>query len=164
MNEQQFKVLKFMAEVTGRVDMTEFARKVCLTPSQAVEQVQELAKIGLVSKVGAGFGITEKGRAALKAAVAVPTGTEFHFYLGMDQPTCFAAKSIKEFYDLVKIVDVTSLEFHLYRGDFENWVKTTVGDSVFADELACMKNSQVKGEELREAIAQAAEMRFSLKP
>lgn len=164
MNEQQFKVLKIMAEVTSHMDMTEFAQKVCLTPSETIEQVHELAKVGLVSRVGGGYGITEKGKAALRAVVAVPVNMAFCFYLGMDQPTCFLAKSIKEFYELVKIVDITSLEFHLYRGDFENWVRTAVKDSVFADELGCVKDSQVKGEQLREAIEKAAEMRFSLKP
>jgi DNA-binding Lrp family transcriptional regulator len=164
LNENQLKVLKFMAEVTGRIDMNEFARRVSLTPSQAGEQIQELAKAGLVSKVGGGYGITEQGKTALKAFSAVPVEKEFHFYTAMNQPTGLSAKSFKEFYDLVKTADVKALEFHLYRGDFENWVRTTVNDAVFANELECMTKSGVKSEQLRETLLRAAESRFSLQP
>ncbi len=153
-----------MAEVTGRIDMNEFARRVSLTPSQAGEQIQELAKAGLVSKVGGGYCITEKGKTALKAFSVVPVKKEFHFYIGMNQQTGFSAKCFKEFYDLVKTVDVQALEFHLYRGDFENWVRTTVNDAVFANEIECIKKTGVKGEQLRETLLLAAESRFSLQP
>ncbi len=162
LNEEQLKTLRFMSEVTGRMDMNQFARIVGLTPSQTMEQVQELVKSGFVKKVGSGYGITEKGKNALKAITAVAAIMEFHFYNGIGQPTGLSAASIKNFYELIKKVDTSSLEFHLYRGDFENWLRTAVNDATFADELADMKKSDLKGEKLRKELAKAAETRYSI--
>ena len=68
MKEEQFKVLKTMSEATSRMDLNMFAKKVNLTPNQTIQQIQELAKEGFLQKIGNGYGITEKGKAALKAS------------------------------------------------------------------------------------------------
>jgi hypothetical protein len=70
------------------------------------------------------------------------------------------AKTIKDFYEIVQQVDVACLEFHFYRGDFENWIRTACDDAAFADELANMKKAQLKGEDLRKEITKAAEARY----
>ncbi len=162
--EQRLNVLKAMSEVTGHMDMKHFAQTVGLTPSETIEQVQELVKAGFVKKSGSGYGITEKGKNALKAVTPVPENKEFQFYNGVDQPTGLCAVSVKEFYDSVKKVDAASLEFHFYRGDFENWIRTAIDDRTFADELAQMKKSELKGENLRKEIAKAIEERYSIGP
>ncbi len=59
-------------------------------------------------------------------------------------------------------MDADSLEFHLYRGDFENWFRTTLNDEVFADELATIKKTDLKGEELKKAIAKATNLKYNL--
>src|SRR3989304_2355499 len=111
--EERLKVLKGMNEATSRLDLNEFARMVGLNPSQTIERLQELVKAGLVRKVGGGYGMAEKGKAILKAFGLVPRDMEFHFYTGIGQPTGFAAKSLKDFYEIVKQVAIDSLEFHL---------------------------------------------------
>ncbi len=151
-----------MTEVTGRVDMNSFSQKVGLTINQTMEQVQTLAKMGFVTKTGGGFGVTEKGKNALKAQLPVSLNMKFEFYVGIGQPTGASAGSIKEFHDIAKTVAVLSLEFHLHRGDFENWFRTSGNDAVFADELACMKKAGPKGENLRKAILLAMESRYSI--
>ena len=93
MKEVQFKVLKALSEATSRMDINMFAKKVSLDPNQTIQQVQELAKEGFLQKVGNGFGITVKGKAALKAFVPVPEGMGFHFYNGIDQPTDLTRKN-----------------------------------------------------------------------
>ena len=149
-----------MSEVTGRVDMNEFARRIGLAPNQVTEHIQGLAKVGFVKKVGAGYGITEKGKAALKGVKPVPEGMEFHFYVEIGQPTSLSSRTMQEFYDVAKKVDAASLEFHLYRGDFENWVATAVEDAVFADELANLMKANFRGESLRKEIVKALEARY----
>jgi DNA-binding Lrp family transcriptional regulator len=151
-----------MNEVTGRTDMNEFARKIGLTPNQILEQVQELAKEDFVKKVGSGYGITEKGKATLKAIAIVPANMAFNFYLEVDQPTNMSARTIKEFYKAIKQVPAASLEFHLYRGDFEKWIQSAVNDPAFAHIFAEMKKSELKGDPLREEIAKATETRYSI--
>jgi Mn-dependent DtxR family transcriptional regulator len=159
--EERLKVLKIMNEVTRRLDLNEFARLVGLNPNQTMEHMQELAKAGLVRKVGNGYGITEKGRVVLKAFTQVPGDMEFQFYMGIGHPTVFAAKSLKDFYETVKQVAVDSLEFHLYRGDFENWTRAVFKDAAFADEFKNMKKMQLRGEDLRKEIIKAAETRYA---
>jgi hypothetical protein len=160
--EQKMRVLKFMSEVKSKVELTEFALKVGLTPAQTMEQVQALAKVGFVSKTPTGYGITEKGKNALKATVQLPDEKHFAFYICLNEPTGFSAASLIEFHDAVKKVDLASLEFHLFRGDFENWVQTSVTDATFASELAIFKQEGLKGESLRKALVAALESRYSL--
>ena len=152
MKEESLKVLKVMNEVTTKTDLNGFARMVGLSPTETIEQMQELLKSGLVRKAGSGYGITEKGRNALKALVPVEKGKEFHFYNDIDQPNGFHAESILSFYEILKIAPVTSLEFHLYREDFENWIRGEFEDLILVNELAKIKSDELKGEELRKEI------------
>jgi DNA-binding Lrp family transcriptional regulator len=152
LTEEQLKVLKTMNEITSRIDLNAFSEKVGLTPNQTIERVQELVKSGLVRKTGGGYGITEKGKVILKAITPVAKEAAFHFYTEIGQPTGFSAESLKDYYEIVKRVDAKSLEFHLYRGDFENWVKDEFKDDMLADELTSLKSGNVKGEDLRQGI------------
>lgn len=160
MMDEQLKVLKVMSEVTSRIDMNAFAEMVGLNPSQTVERMQDLVNSGFIRKIGGGYGITEKGRAMLKAIEPVPKESTFHFYTGVGQPTGFSAESLKDFHEIVKRVAAESLDFHLYRGDFENWVRNALKDEILADELANLKNTAVKGEFLRQEILKAVAKRY----
>jgi predicted transcriptional regulator len=160
LTEEQLRVLKAMNEITSRIDLNSFAQMVSLTPNETIECVQELVNSGLVRKTGGGYGITEKGKAILKAITAVPKDMVFHFYTGVGQPTGFSAENLKEFYEIVKRVSVGSLEFHLYRGDFEGWIKAAFDEKALVDEFARLKSAEVKGEELRQGILKAIAAKF----
>jgi predicted transcriptional regulator len=160
--QEQFKVLKTMSEATTRMDLTMFAQKVGLTPSQALQQVQELAKKGFLQRVGGGYGVTEKGKAALKAFIQVPEGTGFHFYLGIDRPTELTAQSLLEFYKCIKQVSVDSLEFHVYRGDFENWVSEACKEGQLAEQIGCIETVGFKGEDLRRELLKLLETKYGI--
>lgn len=152
-----------MNEVTVRTDLNGFAKMVGLTPNETIEQFQELLKAGFVRKSGNGYGVTAKGKNALKAFTRVPEGKEFHFYSDVDKPTGFHADSIVSFYELLKLLPNESLEFHIYRGDFENWFREEFEDSVIEDELAGMKTSELKDEALRNEILVVLEERYGVK-
>jgi len=141
-----------MNEITSRIDMNAFAQMVGLNPNQTIEHVKGLVNAGLVKKINSGYGITEKGKAVLKAIAPLPKEAVFHFYTGIGQPTGFSAESLKELYEIIKRVAIGSVEFHLYRGDFENWIKAVFKDEALADELASLKSADVKGEDLRKEI------------
>jgi len=158
--EEQLKVLKVMSEVTSRIDMNAFCQMVGLNPSQTAERMQDLVKLGFIRKIGGGYGITAKGKAILKAITPVPKDSAFHFYTGFGQPTGFSAESLKDFHEIVKRVAAESLDFHLYRGDFENWIENAIKDTGLADELANLKIERVKGEELRQRILKAIAVRY----
>jgi len=48
----------------------------------------------------------------------------------------------------------------LYRGDFENWIKTVFKDAALADGLASLKSANVKGEDLRQGILKAIAAKY----
>ncbi|MBT0159392.1 hypothetical protein G4O51_05355 [Candidatus Bathyarchaeota archaeon A05DMB-2] len=162
MKNEALKVLKVMSEVTSRTDLNGFARMVGLTPTETIEQIQDLLKAGLVRKSGGGYGITEKGKAAIKAFTQVPEEAKFHFYTGIGQPTEFKAGNIQSFYEIAKQVPAESLEFHLYRDDFENWLRSEIQDAVLADEMSKVKNAGLKREDLRREILKALEARYGV--
>jgi hypothetical protein len=162
LKEQRVKILKTMNEATNRMDLNMFAQAVDLTPNQAIAEVQELAKEGFLRKVGAGFGLTEKGRNALKIFATVPGDMGFHFYVGVDKPLGFYAQSLEEFYRFTRQVTTDSLEFHLFRGDFENWLRDVFKDSELAEAFGNLKVQELKGEELRKALLRAVDDKYGV--
>ena len=156
------RVLKTMSEVKGRLDLNEFSAIVGLSPSQTVVNMQKLVKAELLGKIGGGYGLTENGKATLKAFKPVPYGREFHFYAALDQPAGFTAKSFWDFYRTIKLISAGSLEFHQQRGDFEKWARSILKDPKLADKLAKLQNDKLKGEKLRKAIIAATETVFGL--
>lgn len=162
MMDEQLKVLKVMSEVTSRVDMNSFAQMVGLNIEETMQRMQDLASAGFIRRINGGYSITEKGRALLKAITPVPKELAFHFYTGIGQPTGFSAESLKDFYEIIKRVAAASLEFHLYREDFENWIKTVFKDAPLAEAIANLRTSQLKGEELRQEILKTIVSKFNL--
>jgi predicted transcriptional regulator len=162
LKDEQLRILKVMNEATNRMDLTMFAHAVNLSPNQAIADVQELAHMGFLRKVGAGYGVTEKGKNALKIGNTVEDEKAFNFYVGVDKPLGFNARSLEEFYRLIKKVCSDSLDFHLYRGDFENWIRQVVGDNGLAEEVAILKASALNGEELRKALLKAIDDRYGI--
>jgi len=161
MDEDQFKVLKFLSTLTHSLDFGEFTKMIGSTPSKTLGIVKELQKMGFVKEVRGGFSLTKEGIMVLKTHTAVPEDKKFRFYNGVDKPTGLSADSLKTFYQLVREADVTSLEFHTTRGDFERWTRNILADPQLADELARIRASRLKGEDLREEISKATESRYS---
>lgn len=151
-----------MSEATSRMDLNTFAQAVNLSPNQAMAMMQELAKEGFLRKVGNGYGLTEKGKNAIKMFTQVPSELAFYFYAGVDKPLGFSAQSLEEFYRLVRQVCSDSLEFHLYRGDFERWLQDVLKDGELAEAVASLKTAELKGEELRKEILKAIDDKYGV--
>jgi len=60
----------------------------------------------------------------------------FYFYEAVGKPTGELARNLSDFLNKVKVVKAESLVFHLQRGDFQNWVANTLGDSKLGKDLA----------------------------
>jgi hypothetical protein len=162
LKEQHLKILKTMHEATGRMDINMFSQAVSLTPEQSIEQVHVLAEEGFLRKVGSGYCLTEKGKNSLKITTQVAGENAFGFYVDVDKPLGFSAHSIEEFYRGIKQVTSDSLGFHLYRGDFENWVSQILTDKELAAEIAAFKAEALSGEELRKALLKAIDAHYGV--
>ncbi len=146
--------------MTGSSDMNEFSKKTGLAPKVILQDMQALAKVGILKKVGSGYALTDKAKIALKGVTPVPWNMRFNFYISIDHPTGVSAGSVKEFRELAAKVNETSLEFHVARGDFENWFASSVGDPAFIEKLAEFKKKGLVGEDLRGALLKSLDARY----
>jgi len=162
LEEKQIKVLIALSEVTNRMDLSAFSKKVNLNPAEAIQQVQQLTREGFLQKVGNGFGITEKGRTALKALATVPEEMTFKFYYSVDHPAGISVDTLKDFYIVIRQINAESLEFHLYRGDFETWLKEAVKDQKLAYDFGTIRALSLKGEELRAELLRALDDGYNI--
>jgi len=89
---------------------------------------------------------------ASKILKQVPIEKAFYFFTSIGNYTGASAMSLKEFMEKMNEVNVKSLEFHLYRGDFEKWIDEVVQDKELAGEIRRMQRSSLSGEALRNQL------------
>ncbi len=162
LKETQLKVLKVMNEATGRMDLNMFAQAAGLTNEQAIEHVHQLAETGFLKKVGTGYCLTDKGKNAFKIGLEVPPEQAFNFYVAVDDPLEVTAHSIEEFYRAIKEVPIESLDFHLYRGDFERWIEEVIKDEPLADDVGELEGYGLSGEDLRKALLKEVDAHYGV--
>ena len=79
----------------------------------------------------------------------------FYFFTSIGNYTGEYACSLKEFLQKVKEIDSKSLEFHLYREDFQRWIRDIMANEELAEELHKIMRLNLKGEPLRTKISNA---------
>ncbi len=90
----------------------------------------------------------------------VPPEQGFHFmtengvYVGM------TAISLEDFASKLRTVDVKSVVYHYYRGDFQRWIEGSLGDKDFANKL-CFIPTKIAGETLREELLTMLDKRIT---
>jgi hypothetical protein len=90
---------------------------------------------------------------------SVPPQNAFYFYRAIGAPTGAAARNLADFLGIINTIDLASLQFHLGRGDFENWVKM-LGDNTLAKQLADLKEKKLRGEDLRLQVVDIVKARL----
>jgi hypothetical protein len=130
-----------------------------------------LIKMGYVNLPEKGlFAITEKGKKTLgipeitkeKAAAIIaylPHDKAFNFYVTVGKPLNIHAHSLRDFANKLDRADIISVEFHMQRGDFENWFRG-LGDEELAKKTSFLKKKNVVGEDLRKQLHENAEQRY----
>jgi hypothetical protein len=83
---------------------------------------------------------------------SVPREKAFYFFTSIGNYTGESAASLKEFMDKISSVNVKSLEFHLYRGDFEKWMIDVLEDKELALEVRKLQRFNLAGEPLRSQL------------
>lgn len=79
----------------------------------------------------------------------LPRGEAFYFFTSIGNYTGDSAASLEEFAKKIGEVNTKSLEFHLYRKDFEKWVTEILGDEELAEQIERARNLSLTGEALR---------------
>ncbi|MFQ6080853.1 MAG: DUF5752 family protein [Candidatus Bathyarchaeia archaeon] len=82
----------------------------------------------------------------------LPREAAFYFFTSIGNYTGESAASLEEFVEKIKEFDTRSLEFHLYRGDFEEWVIKVLGDDRLSEEIKNVRSLSLTGNALRSKL------------
>jgi DNA-binding transcriptional ArsR family regulator len=105
------------------------------------------------------FGFPEiNGEKAQQILEYLPAEKSFHFYADVGKPLNVFAANLQDFCDKILKVDVSSIEFHTDRGDFEAWF-TAIGDIELGRKTLLIKERKATGEELRNRLYEAVNHR-----
>ena len=98
---------------------------------------------------------------ASKVLSNVPKEQGFYFYSSIGNPTGAVACSFDEFCRTVRSSPAESLEFHLTRGDFENWIRF-LGDLELANQIEKLRAGNLPIEQMMHTFVSAIEERYEL--
>jgi hypothetical protein len=84
----------------------------------------------------------------------------FYFFTSIGNYIGENAASLEEFVRKIGEVNAKSLEFHLYRGDFEKWVAEVLEDGELAEDIKSLKNLKPVGDALRNRLHLIVSKRF----
>jgi len=76
----------------------------------------------------------------------------FYFFSSIGNYIGESAASLEEFSEKIKEVNSRSLEFHLYRGDFEKWVDEVLGDAELAGRIKELRNRKLVRDDLQDQL------------
>jgi hypothetical protein len=101
-----------------------------------------------------GFIMENKIDSARAAQILSEVKPENAFFFNLSEGvfTGSGALNLSQLLEIIKIVELKSVEFHLRRGDFENWIGY-LGDNVLAVRLAKVREAPLEGEPARERVA-----------
>ena len=85
----------------------------------------------------------------------------FYFFTSIGNYTGESATSLKEFVEKIREVNVKSLEFHFYRGDFKKWIAEVLEDKELAEQIRTFRSSSPIGEKLKSGLYRILIERYS---
>ena len=97
---------------------------------------------------------------ASKILSILPSDKVFLFNIAEGVSTKISAMSLEDFADKLDGIDEISLLFHYPRGDFQAWIKNSIGDSELADKM-CFIQQGISGEKLRQELLKMVKTRIS---
>lgn len=163
-------VLETMWMLGKPAKATEIAKEVGLSFPTVMMHIIGLARMGYVETSEKGiYAITSEGKEALgfphvdkdKASEILayaPMEKSFHFYADVGKPLNVYATSLQDFLDKIQKIDLSAVEFHTNRRDFETWF-SRLGDSELARKMVIIKQNEFAGEELRETLYETVKNR-----
>ena len=98
--------------------------------------------------------------AEVEGTVLLTHEKPFYFFIDYGRYTGVLASSITSFLEAITVVDSKSLEFHLYRRDFERWIRDVIQAPLLAEEVAALRKQMLRGEELRSGLIRVVKAWF----
>jgi hypothetical protein len=86
----------------------------------------------------------------------------FYFFTAIGSYTGESSTSMEDFLKKIKHINIKSIEFHFYRGDFEKWISEIIGDKELAEQIIKLKDQNLTGEKLRKQLYQIISKRYEM--
>jgi hypothetical protein len=96
----------------------------------------------------------------VKILSSVPKGKGFYFYSDFSRYTGENATNLITFAEKLETINSDSVKFHFQRNDYQNWIKTTVGDDVLAEQISHI-SPQLPVEGLRMELVKTVQTRIA---
>ena len=96
----------------------------------------------------------------MKILSTVPHNKGFYFYADLGRNTGETATNLVTFAQKLETINAESVKFHFQRNDYQNWVKTTVGDDVLAERINHI-HRQLPVEDLRKELVKTVQTRIA---
>ena len=97
---------------------------------------------------------------AQKILSPVPYAQGFHFFMPDGHYSGETAMSVCTFLKDLGRIDMLSIRFHFERGDFQKWLRTTIGDEEVAQRIDKL-DKKVPEETLRQQLTDIVQKRIS---
>ena len=97
---------------------------------------------------------------ASKILSTVAPENAFYFFTSEGVYTGIFANSLQDFADKLDRTDESSILFHYPRGDFQAWIRDTVGDRELSDKM-CFIQRGISGPQLRQELLKMVQTRIS---
>jgi len=171
LNEDKKRILEELWKASASLRPKELSARLNFNFATLIMHLVGLKKLGYVDCPTEGYyAITGKGKEALgfppltsqlvKVLLSpLPNEKAFHFFSGIGNYSGVSASSLKDFCEKAGAIDLQSMEFHINRRDFENWL-TGLGDLELAKKISLLKKQNLTGEELRQAVCQTVKDRY----
>ncbi len=158
-------ILETMWVLDKPTKATEIAKDTGVGFPSVMMHILGLARSGHVEIPEKGlYAITEKGKKTLglpevdkekatEILAYLPLEKSFHFYADYGKPLDIHAASLQDFCEKMKTLDVSSIDFHMHRGDFEAWFMG-LSDVELARKALLIKEQKIFGEDLRKKLCE----------
>jgi hypothetical protein len=104
--------------------------------------------------------ISDQQKDAATILRIVPEDHGFYFMTENGVYSGEMAISLEDFESKLETIDVRSVVYHYYRGDFQRWIESTLGDRDFANKL-CFISTEISPEGLRGELLKMLDKRIS---
>lgn len=92
--------------------------------------------------------------------VPMPEAKRFYFHDLNGRPAGRSAASLWEFREAIRDIPVSSLQYHMKRGDFEQWLHNVLHDEELARRIHKAADHHLEGEALRRALLEIVIERY----
>jgi len=101
--------------------------------------------------------VSVESNIVIEGTILLSHDQPFYFNVDVGWYTGILATSIPSLLEAFSKVETQSLEFHLYRRDFERWIRDVVQAPALAESIAGLRKQELRGEMLRQRLLSVIE-------